>query len=147
MELSGSRTAMTRQLLTDASQLVSAEQEAQRTETGIAGLKGQLAAHKSALGRLIATEKATLASLTVPQQQQVQGNSIGANGSSAPQQYTVPTSTQAGRRAPSPTPRSARPNSGARRAPPRSTSPALRQPPGPRPVGRYPRPPPGTAPP
>src|SRR5260370_32759875 len=95
MELSGSRTAVTRQLLTDASKVASAEQEAQGTETGIAGLKGQLAAHKSALGRLIATEKATLASLTVPQQQQVQGNSIGANGSSAPQQYTGPTSTQA----------------------------------------------------
>jgi len=97
MELSGSRTAMTRQLLTDASQLASVEQEAQRTETGIASLKNQLAAHRTSLGKLIATEKATLASLTVPQQQQVQSNSIGANGSSAPQQYTGPTSTQAGK--------------------------------------------------
>ncbi len=97
MELSGSRNAMTRQLLTDASQLASVEQEVQRTETGIAGLKTQLAAHKTSLGKLIATEKATLASLTVPQQQQVQSNSIGANGSSAPQQYTGPTSTQAGK--------------------------------------------------
>jgi len=97
MELSGSRNAMTRQLLTDASQLASVEQEVQRTETGIAGLKTQLAAHKTSLGTLIATEKATLASLTVPQQQQVQSNSIGANGSSAPQQYTGPTSTQAGK--------------------------------------------------
>ncbi len=97
MELSGNRNAMTRQLLTDASQLASVEQEAQRTEAGIAGLKGQLAAHKTALGTLIATQKATLASLTVPQQQVVQGNSIGANGSSAPQQYTGPTSTQAGK--------------------------------------------------
>jgi peptidoglycan DL-endopeptidase CwlO len=97
MELSGTRNAMTRQLLTDASQLASAEQEMQRTEAGIAGLKAQLAAHKTSLGQLIATEKATLASLTVPQQQQVQSNSIGANGSSAPQQYTGPTSTQAGK--------------------------------------------------
>ena len=97
MELSGNRNAMTRQLLTDASQLASVEQEVQRTETGIAGLKTQLAAHKTSLGTLIATEKATLASLTVPQQQQVQSNSIGANGSSAPQQYTGPTSTQAGK--------------------------------------------------
>ena len=97
MELSGTRNAMTRQLLTDASQLASAEQEMQRTEAAIAGLKAQLAAHKTSLGQLIATEKATLASLTVPQQQQVQSNSIGANGSSAPQQYTGPTSTQAGK--------------------------------------------------
>jgi len=97
MELSGTRNAMTRQLLTDASQLAGVEQQVRRTETGIAGLRGQLAAHKTSLGQLIAAEKATLASLTVPQQQQVQGNSIGANGSSAPQQYTGPTSTQAGK--------------------------------------------------
>jgi cell wall-associated NlpC family hydrolase len=97
MELSGNRNAQTRQLLTDASQLAGVEQEMQRTEAGIAGLKGQLAAHKDSLGKLIATEKATLASLTVPQQQAVTTNSIGANGSSAPQPYTGPTSTQAGK--------------------------------------------------
>jgi len=95
MELSGNRTAMTQQLLTDASQLQGVEQEMQRTEAGIAGLKKQLAAHKASLGKLIDTEKATLDGLTVPQQQTVVSNSIGANGSSAPQQYTGPTSTQA----------------------------------------------------
>ena len=95
MELSGNRSAQTKQLLTDASQLASVEQEMQRTEAGIAGLKHQLAAHKSSLGKLIDTQKATLASLTVPQQQAVTNKSIGANGSSAPQQYTGPTSTQA----------------------------------------------------
>ncbi len=94
-ELSGNKNAQTRQLLTDASQLSSVEQEVQRTEAGIAGLKAQLAAHKDSLGKLIATQKATLASLTVPQQQAVVSNSIGAGGSSAPQQYTGPTSTQA----------------------------------------------------
>ena len=95
MELSGNRTAMTQQLLTDASQLQGVEQEMQRTEAGIVGLKKQLAAHKASLGKLIDTEKATLDGLTVPQQQTVVSNSIGANGSSAPQQYTGPTSTQA----------------------------------------------------
>ena len=95
MELSGSRNAETRQLLTDASQLSGVEQEMQRTETGIATLKQQLAAHKTSLGKLIATENATLASLTVPQQQTVASNSVGGNGSSAAQQYTGPTSTQA----------------------------------------------------
>jgi cell wall-associated NlpC family hydrolase len=97
MELSGSRTAETQQLLTDASQLTGVEQEMQRTEAGIATLKGQLTTHKTYLGKLIATEQATLAGLTVPQQQTVVSNSIGANGSSAPQQYTGPTSTQAGK--------------------------------------------------
>ena len=95
MEWSGSKTAETQQLLTDASQLAGVEQEMQRTEAGIASLKGQLAAHKNSLGKLITTEKATLASLTVPQQQTIVSHSIGANGSSAPHAYTGPTSTQA----------------------------------------------------
>ena len=94
MELSGNRSAQTRQLLTDASQLAGVEQEMSRTEAGIAGLKRQLASHRSSLGKLIDTQKATLASLTVPQRQAVTDNAIGANGSSAPQQYTGPTSTQ-----------------------------------------------------
>ena len=95
MELSGNRSAQTKQLLTDASQLAGVEQEMQRTEAGVAGLKRQLASRKSSLGQLIDTQKATLASLTVPQRQAVTTNSIGANGSSAPQQYTGPTGTQA----------------------------------------------------
>ena len=95
-ELSGSRNAQTRQLLTAASQLADAEQQVQRTETGIAALKSQLATHRKSLSSLIAAQKATLAGLTGPQQQQVQANSIGGNGSSAPQQYTGPTGTQAG---------------------------------------------------
>jgi len=95
LELSGTRTAETKQLLTDASQLTGVEQEMQRTETGIAALKSQLVAHKNSLSKLITTEKATLASLTVPEQQTVTSNSIGANGSSTPVSYTGPTSTQA----------------------------------------------------
>jgi cell wall-associated NlpC family hydrolase len=94
VELSGNQNAETRQLLADASQLAGAEQEMQRTEAGIAQLRSQLAAHKKSLGKLIDTERATLASLTVPQQQTVQNNSVGANGSTAPK-YTGPTSTQA----------------------------------------------------
>ena len=96
MELSGNRSAQTKQLLTDASQLASVEQEMQRTEAGIAGLKHQLAAHKSSLGKLIGTQKATLASLTVPQQQTVQTNSIGSGGTTS-STYTGTTSTQAGK--------------------------------------------------
>lgn len=96
-ELSGNRNAQTRQLLVQASQLADVEQQVQRTETGIAALKGQLGDHKNALGQLISAQKATLASLTVPQQQVVASHSIGANGSSAPQPYTGSTSTQAGR--------------------------------------------------
>jgi len=95
MELSGNRSALSQQLLADASQLAGVEQEMQRTEAGISGLKDQLAAHRSSLGKLIDTQKAILASLTVPQRQAVTNNSMGANGSSAPQKYTGPTTTQA----------------------------------------------------
>jgi peptidoglycan DL-endopeptidase CwlO len=95
MQLSGMHSAETTQLLTDASELAGVEQEQQRTEYGIAALKTQLADHKSSLSKLIATEQATLDSLTVPQQQQVKSNTIGGNGSSAPVTYSGPTTTQA----------------------------------------------------
>jgi cell wall-associated NlpC family hydrolase len=96
MELSGNRSAQTRQLLIDASQLAGVEQEMSRTEAGIAGLKRQLSGHKSSLGKLIDTQKATLASLTVPQQQTVQTNSIGAGGTTSAT-YSGTTSTQGGK--------------------------------------------------
>ena len=97
LELSGTRSAETKQLLTDASQLTGVEQEMQRTETGIATLKSQLVAHKNSLTKLITTEKATLASLTVPEQQTVESHSIGANGTTAKISYSGPTSTEAGK--------------------------------------------------
>jgi cell wall-associated NlpC family hydrolase len=95
IELSGNQDAETQQLLIDASTLSGVEQELQRTEYGIASLKTQLSNHKRSLGKLLATEQATLASLTVPQQRQVENNSIGANGSTKPETYTGPTSTEA----------------------------------------------------
>jgi peptidoglycan DL-endopeptidase CwlO len=96
MEVSGNQGAETKQLLADASQLAGVEQEMQRTETGIAGLKQQLAGHKSSLGKLIDTQKATLASLTVPQQQAVTNQSIGGSGTTSAT-YTGTTSTQGGK--------------------------------------------------
>ena len=98
MELSGNRTAQTKQLGIAASQLFAAAQQVQRTESGIATLKTQLASHKSSLGKLIDKEKATLASLTVPEQQTVQNNTIGSSGSGTTSAtYTGPTSSQAGK--------------------------------------------------
>jgi peptidoglycan DL-endopeptidase CwlO len=95
LQLSGMHNAETAQLLTDAGELAGVEQEQQRTEYGIAALKSQLSDHKSSLSKLIATEQATLDSLTVPQQQQVKSNTVGGNGSTAPVTYSGPTSTQA----------------------------------------------------
>jgi cell wall-associated NlpC family hydrolase len=97
LELSGNRNAEAAQLLTDASQLAGVEQELQRTESGIAALRTQLADHKNTLGKLIATEQATLDSLTVPQQQTVKSNTIGANGSTQKIAYTGSTASQAGK--------------------------------------------------
>jgi peptidoglycan DL-endopeptidase CwlO len=94
MELSGHRNAQTQQLLTDASVLTAAEQQMQRTETGVAALQSRLAAQKNSLGKLLTTQKATLASLTVPQQQTVTANTIGADGTTTAT-YTGPTTTQA----------------------------------------------------
>jgi cell wall-associated NlpC family hydrolase len=94
MELSGNQNAQTKQLLADASELAGADQQMQRTENGIAALKARLTAQKNSLGGLLATEKATLASLTVPQQQTVASDSIRAGGTTT-DTYTGPTSTQA----------------------------------------------------
>jgi peptidoglycan DL-endopeptidase CwlO len=93
-EMSGNRIAQAAVLLADASELSGVEQEMQRTQDGIADLETQLTDHKNSLGKLIATEQATLDSLTVPEQQTVESNSIGANGSTTPT-YSGPTSTQA----------------------------------------------------
>ena len=94
MEVSGHRTAQTQQLLTDASVLTQAEQQQQRTEDGIAALQSQLTAQKNSLGKLISAQKATLASLTVPQQQAVTTKTIGAGGTTTAT-YTGPTGSQA----------------------------------------------------
>jgi cell wall-associated NlpC family hydrolase len=104
LELSGNRSAQTRQLGIAASQLADAEQQVQRTESGIKNLKDQLAAHKDSLSTLIDKQKTLLASLTVPEQQTVQSNTIGGTGSgtgsgtssgTTTATYTGPTSTQA----------------------------------------------------
>jgi cell wall-associated NlpC family hydrolase len=95
-ELSGSQNAQTKQLLTAASQLAGAQQQMQRTTDGITTLKGQLAGRRKSLSKLIAAEKATLATLTGAQRQTVQANSIGAGGTTTAT-YTGPTSTQAGK--------------------------------------------------
>jgi peptidoglycan DL-endopeptidase CwlO len=94
LELSGNQNVQTQQLLADASELAEAEQQLQRTEYGIAALQARLTGQKNSLGGLLTTEKATLASLTVPQQQTVVSNSIGAGGTTTAT-YTGPTSTQA----------------------------------------------------
>jgi len=94
LQISGNQNAETAQLLADASELAGVERELQRTEGSIATLDAQLADHKDSISKLIATERATLDSLTAPEQQTVKSNSLGGNGSTTPT-YSGPTSTQA----------------------------------------------------
>ena len=139
MELSGNRSAQTRQLLTDASQLAGVEQEMSRTEAGIAGLKRQLASHRSSLGKLIDTQKATLASLTVPQRQAVTDTRSAPTAAPRPSSTPGPPRPRRRRRSRSPTPSSAaRTCTAARgRASAGMTAPAWPRPPGQRPACRY----------
>jgi len=101
LQLSSSHDQETQQLLADASQLEGVQQEMQRTENGIASLKSELTTRRDSLKKLITTEQATLASLTVPQQQQVSNQTIGAGGSGSSSTTTTktpypgPTGTQA----------------------------------------------------
>jgi cell wall-associated NlpC family hydrolase len=94
MQLAGTRNAQTARLLADARQLAGVLQERQRTEYGIAQLRAQLAAKKTALGKLLASRQATLDSLTSAQQAQVAAAAVGASGTTTAV-YTGPTATQA----------------------------------------------------
>lgn len=80
LQLSSSQDAETQQLLADASQLEGVQQEMQRTEDGVATLEKALSGKKSSLSQLIGTEKTTLASLTLQQQQQVSSTTVGNGG-------------------------------------------------------------------
>jgi peptidoglycan DL-endopeptidase CwlO len=95
MQLTGARNMETQAFQNDAQQLSSVQQEQQRTELGVQQLADQRAATKNSIGKLLDSEKATLDTLTVPQQQEVQANSLGGTGGVTSGTYTGPTSTQA----------------------------------------------------
>jgi peptidoglycan DL-endopeptidase CwlO len=80
LELSNQRDAQAQQLLLAATQLSSVKQELQRTQDGVAQLQHELTSHQNALKKLIATQQATLDSLTGQQQQQVTTGTIGKGG-------------------------------------------------------------------
>jgi len=94
LEMAGSRNQEMKLFLAAARKLSDAQQQAQRTEQGLASLEKQKEQNRQHLGTLLANEKATLASLTASQRQQVAAASIGAGGVTAAV-YTGPTSSQA----------------------------------------------------
>lgn len=121
LQLAGTRTAETQQLLTAARQLDGVRLSLQRTEYSIATLRTQLAAQKSSMTKLLASKQATLDSLTTQQQDAVAASTVGGGagstdatgatgagsgagtgsgggsggGSGSTNTYTGPTSTQA----------------------------------------------------
>ena len=93
-QLAHSQQAQVTRLLASARQLTAVQQELQRTEDGISALHAQLAARKTALGKLLSNRQATLDSLTTAQQGQVGAVGVGAGGTTTAV-YTGPTTTQA----------------------------------------------------
>jgi cell wall-associated NlpC family hydrolase len=104
-QVAGMHQAQAAQFLGDAQQLTSVVQQRQRTESGIAAVQKQLAAQKNSMGKLLASKKSTLESLTAAQQAQVAANTIGGGGTTSSGSgsgttqptYTGPTSSQAGK--------------------------------------------------
>jgi cell wall-associated NlpC family hydrolase len=94
LELSSSRNTEMHQFLAVARQLSTSQQRQQRTEYALTALEKQRAGTRQHLAQLLASKKATLASLTAVQQQAVAATSIGSGGTTTAT-YTGATSTQA----------------------------------------------------
>jgi peptidoglycan DL-endopeptidase CwlO len=101
LQLAGTHQAQASEFLADAQHLAAARERQQRTEKGIAALQTQLSAQKTALAKLLASQQATLNSLTAAQRAQVAAAAVGAAATSTPAPAPSPTSTPAP--APSPT--------------------------------------------
>ena len=101
LQVAGTHNQEAAQFLTAAQTLTSVSEQRQRTEQGIAQIRGQLASQRTSLNKLLNTSKATLDSLTTAQQAQVTADTIGGTTSSSgqsgatPMAYTGPTGTQA----------------------------------------------------
>jgi cell wall-associated NlpC family hydrolase len=107
MEVAGAHNEEATQFLTAAQELASIGEQRQRTEQGIGQIRAQLTAQKTSLNKLLATNQATLDSLTTAQQQQVNASTLGGTSQTStgqtgtgqtgttPIAYSGPTTTQA----------------------------------------------------
>jgi len=97
--LSTSQYQQLQQVLTTDRQLAGARLMAKRTEQAVQHLQKQLGSQRASLNKLIAQQKALLASLTPQQQQQQLGGggttNGGSNGGGGGSGYKGPTGTQA----------------------------------------------------
>ena len=107
IEVAGTHNQEATQFLSTAQELASIREQRQRTEQGIGQIRAQLTAQKTSLNKLLQTSKATLDSLTVEQQEQVNASTVGGTDQTStgdtgtgqtgttPVSYTGPTTTQA----------------------------------------------------
>jgi cell wall-associated NlpC family hydrolase len=85
----------TEAFLADANQLVTVQQEQQRTEQGIAQLAGQMGKTKDHIATLLSKQKSILSSLTGTELTAVQQGTVNSGGGTTSAVYTGPTGTQA----------------------------------------------------
>jgi peptidoglycan DL-endopeptidase CwlO len=95
LQLTGTRNLQANAFLADATQLVSVQEEQQRTEAGIAQLAGKRIHTKNHIAKLLSDQKDILSTLTAAQVQQVQQGTVTSGGGNTHAHYTGPTGTQA----------------------------------------------------
>ena len=98
-QLTGARNLEAQQLLADAQQLTSVQQERQRTETGIQQITNQAKAAKDSAQAAYNHQKSVLHGLNAAAQAQVTANMVGGSSSAAVPHPVdnVPTSSEAGK--------------------------------------------------
>jgi peptidoglycan DL-endopeptidase CwlO len=96
LEMSGTRNQQMKAFLVAAQQLKASQQQAQRTEAGLAALEKQASQNRQNAQQALDSKKATLASLTAPVQAAITSSGIGAGGTISAI-YTGTTATQAGK--------------------------------------------------
>ena len=98
LEISGHRNQELKEYLAAARQLEDSQQQAQRTRNALAAIEQQKQQNQQHANHLLSGEKATLASLTAPQQQAVTANGLGAGAVTA-SAFTGSTATGGGKAA------------------------------------------------
>ena len=98
LQISGTRNQQVKQFLSVVRQLRDAQQQAQRTRDGLASIEQKKQQSRQHASSLLASAKATLASLTPQQAQTVAANGLGGGATTATA-YTGSTASQGGKAA------------------------------------------------
>jgi peptidoglycan DL-endopeptidase CwlO len=96
-QITDTRNLETTAFLDDAAQLVSVQQEQQRTEEGIQQLAKTRGASKNHIASLLSKEKSILDGLTTTEEAEVEEGTVNSGGGITNAVYTGTTATQAGK--------------------------------------------------